>query len=459
MNRNEELKGFFAEANEGHPKLIKKLAQTAKPSCKITILKSQSGESIRNQHEILAEISGFYKKLYQEKYSENHGKKEKYLHKFFERDQEKVNKYKNGGSLDHEEILESQVHEAMNKLNPESAHGPDGFTSNFYKKFSHLFTPLLTDPFNNMVQKNTIPPSFQLAIIKLLPKKFNKVKKVDDFRHISLINTDQKILAHVLAKRIKPVSNSNIAKHQYDHLPKRDIRAALTIVKEYVSEMKNEDLLCALDFTKAFDCVDRHFMMSMLECLPIDVNTMTLIKLIYSRTNSIIDINSEFSEKIPITRGVRQGCPQSALLFNLVIEPLLQEIETSSELLSSHKQKVIAFADDINVAMKAISIKNFIKILEKFTQLSGLSINYNKSKILSKESTVPNRHKEKQMKIVTETRILGLTISVKSKIDERTKQDILQGPTEISKFVHKNSKQLLKSQSHNYWNIYFENCL
>ena len=60
--------------------------------------------------------------------------------------------------------------------------------------------------------------------------------------------------------------------------------------KEYVSEMKNKDFLCCLDFTKAFDCVDRHFMMSMLERLPTDLKTMTLIKLDYSRTNSIIDI-------------------------------------------------------------------------------------------------------------------------------------------------------------------------
>ena len=78
-----------------------------------------------------------------------------------------------------------------------------------------------------MAQKNTIPPSFQLAIIKLLPKKF-KVKEVNDFGPTSLINTDLKILAHILAKRIKPISNSTIDKHQYAQLPKRDIHAALT---------------------------------------------------------------------------------------------------------------------------------------------------------------------------------------------------------------------------------------
>ena len=140
-----------------------------------------------------------------------------------------------------------------------------------------------------MFQKNKNPPSFQLAIIKLFPKKFNKVKEVKDLRPISLINTDQKKLAHVVVKRIKPISKSIIDKHQYARLPKRDIQAALTKVKEYVSEMKNKDLLCTSDFNKAFDCVDRHFMMSMLERLPTDLNTMTLIKLVYSRKNSIID--------------------------------------------------------------------------------------------------------------------------------------------------------------------------
>ena len=105
-------------------------------------------------------------------------------------------------------------------------------------------------------------------------------------------------------------------------------------------------MLCALDFSKAFDCVDRDFMLKMLEYLGIDNNTISLIKILYADTKSIIEFNSEFSEVLDITRGERQGCPLSALLFNLVMEPLLARIKNSKKILSNQKQKVIAYVDD-----------------------------------------------------------------------------------------------------------------
>ena len=75
--------------------------------------------------------NGVFRKFCQEKDSDNNGKKEKDLQKFFDRNQEKVNKFRNEGSLDHEEILEYKVREAISKINPDSAPGTDGFTSQF----------------------------------------------------------------------------------------------------------------------------------------------------------------------------------------------------------------------------------------------------------------------------------------------------------------------------------------
>ena len=114
-------------------------------------------------------------------------------------------------------------------------------------------------------------------------------------------------------------------------------------------------MLCyVLDFSKAFDCVDRDFMLKMLEYLVIDIGTKSLIKTLYADTRSIIEFNSEFSEVLEITRGVRQGCPLSALLFNLGMEPLLEIIQNSKKTLTNQKEKVIAYADDITVAVKLL---------------------------------------------------------------------------------------------------------
>ena len=376
-----KIKNLFLEANEGDPKFIKQLATTLRPELKIQEFEVSDGSIISDQSKIFDEIVNFYAKQFRA-FPKNQGavdQQNKYLEVFFNKKQEKLCQFHESNNLEHEEITEFEVERAINKLNKDSAPGPDGLTSNLYKKYSDLFVPLLTDVFNDIIATGVAPASFNMAIIKLIPKKSFSAKKVSDLRPLSLINSDQKILSHVLAFRIKPVCNAIIENHQYAHFPKRDIHSAITKIRQYSIELKKDDMLCALDFSKAFDCVDRDFMLKMLEYLGIDNNTISLIKILYADTKSIIEFNSEFSEVLDITRGERQGCPLSALLFNLVMEPLLARIKNSKKILSNQKQKVIAYVDDITVAMKTTSINRLLKILENFQDLTGLAINYDKS--------------------------------------------------------------------------------
>ena len=436
-----KIKNYFAEANEGDPKYVKQLANCLKNNFKISELENSKGETIKDPDAIFDEITSFYKSLYQtpstsEKIDQ---KQSKFLKKFFIRNKEKLDLFHSQNDSEFDEITEYEVEKAITKLNKDSAPGPDGLTSNLYKNYSSFFVKLLTDVFNNIMETGVAPTSFDLAIIKLIPKKSNIIRKISDLRPISLINTDQKILSHILANRIKPVCNALIDQHQFAHFPKRDIHAAITLIKQYAVEMKQNDIICALDFTKAFDSVDRTFMFSILDYLAIDSCTMKLIKIMYSKTCSIIDINSEFSEVFEISRGVRQGCPLSALLFNLVMEPLLQNIQTCKKLESSNKQKVIAYADDVTVSLKSSAMKKLLQILEKFKIVSGLYIHHSKSEILAKTNKKIIPQENKQMKIVESVKILGIRISNKLGADSRTKQEIIGSISEIPKFINKNT--------------------
>ena len=436
-----KIKNLFMEANEGDPKFAKQLATTLRPEFKIQEFEASNGSIINDKSKIFDELVSFYAKQFEArpKNQETDEQQNKFLEMFFKEKREKLCQFHETNDLEHEEITEFEVERAINKLNKDSAPGPDGLTSNLYKKYSDLFVPLLTDVFNDIIKTGVAPPSFNMAIIKLIPKKSLMVKKVSDLRPLSLINSDQKILSHILAFRIKPICNAIIENHQYAHFPKRDIHSALTKIRQYSIELKKDDLLCALDFSKAFDCVDRDFMLKMLEYLAIDNSTMSLIKTLYADTKSIIDFNSEFSEILEITRGVRQGCPLSALLFNLVMEPLLERIQNSKKILSSQKQKVIAYADDITVAMKATSINRLLKILEKFQALTGLAINYDKSEILAKTRTIPNTDENKQIKVVDCVKILGVKTTTKGTMDPETRNEIWKTINQIPKFINKNT--------------------
>ena len=84
-----------------------------------------------------------------------------------------------------------------------------------------------------------------------------------------------------------------------------------------------------LDFSKAFDRVDRSLLIIVLKVLNLDEFSVRAIETLYIGSKAVIEINGFLSASIKIHRGVRQGCPLSAFLFTVFIEPLLQAIEST----------------------------------------------------------------------------------------------------------------------------------
>ena len=121
------------------------------------------------------------------------------------------------------------------------------------------------------------------------------------------------------------------------------------------------------------------------------------------------------------------------------MEPLLERIQNSKKILSNQKQKEIAYADAITVAMKTTLINRLLKILEKFQDLTGLAINYDKSEILAKTRTVPNTDENKQIKVLDCVKVLGVRTTTKRTTDHETRNEIWKTINQIPKFPNKNT--------------------
>ena len=125
--------------------------------------------------------------------------------------------------------------------------------------------------FNNIIFKKEMPESLRNAIITLLYKK-NDHRLLKNWRPVSLLNTDYKILSKILATRLREVIDTILPKNQKCGAPKRqmnEILLAIDSICEASSEENTGGAIVCVDQEKAFDRVNHKFLFKVLETMGI----------------------------------------------------------------------------------------------------------------------------------------------------------------------------------------------
>ena len=286
--------------------------------------------------------------------------------------------------------------------------------------FQHFWSVCNVDIFLECcvwLNNNQFPPSLNSTDIALIPKG-NEQKSMKDWRSIALCNVLYKLVAKVLANRLKIILHKCISENQSAFVPERSILDNVMIAIEVVHHMKvskkvrDKNVALKLDISKAYDIIDWLYLKEVMIQMGFDRQWVRWIMMCVETIDYSVIVNNEMVGPVIPGRGLRQGDPLSPYLFILCAEGLSALIRKAERFGDLHGISIctnaptishLLFADDCFLFFRADEKEAQVmkNILHTYELASGRAISLPKSEVFL-SSVVPTPLKD------TITNILGV---------------------------------------------------
>ena len=371
MNEGENFDTFLP--------LLKQNLKSKQNVCNIT---DKNGNNYNKPKEILKQFQIFYKELYTKANTDSNLQTE-----FISNLQTSLSD-ENSDEAD-KPYSKKEFKEALFQLPSFKSPGSDGLPTEFYKTFWDTLSHDYLQVYKNSLINKTLPNSQREAIIKCIPKK-GDLSKVANWRPISLLNTDYKILSKAIANRILKLLPNLISEEQTCSVKGRKITQNLLINRDFIEYANRNNLkasLISLDQMKAFDRVEWTYLIKILEKMNFGNKFISHIQLLYNNIYSRVKVNGFLSTLFLIERGLRQGCPLSAILYVIISEVLNMAINNDpfikGVVIEGLEIKLSQYADDNSCFLIGDkSIFALFDLLNKFEKATGSKINISKTQAL-----------------------------------------------------------------------------
>jgi hypothetical protein len=269
------------------------------------------------------------------------------------------------------------------------APGGDGMPAEFYSSFPEILAPVFLEVINSLHKDSMTNLNWNHSIIRIIHKK-DETNLLSNYRPVSLMQTDYKLYAKILANRLASFTRRIIHVDQQGFIPKNNIAhnaIRMQTLMDLTEIRKARAFFLSIDLEKAFDRVDHGYMMKILEAKGFPPDFLERIRWLYQHNTGTVIVNDQQTTEFIIRSGVRQGDPLSSFLFIITSEAFAEAIRRHPDYqgirAGQTEHRIGTVADDtIFIGTTQRTLDNIKTLLVKYERASAASINDSKSKLL-----------------------------------------------------------------------------
>lgn len=258
-----------------------------------------------------------------------------------------------------------EVQKACRDQRPSGCSGEDGLPPGVWRLADGVLQPLLARLFTAIGRTGQVPQGFLNGVVSSIHKK-GDLTAIANYRPITLLNTDYRLLTRVLATRFGPALNKVIGPEQTAFLPGRQIGDSVRLLQMLPAALRaahaggdatrpSSGAVVFLDIKGAYDTVDRTFLYDVLRAVGFGAFVDVWVRVLLTGTWAVARVNGAVSQAREWFAGVRQGCPLSPEVYLVVPLAVACYFQAQDRLglrvLGGGDEKLVVnmFADDMRV--------------------------------------------------------------------------------------------------------------
>lgn len=336
--------------------------------------------------------------------------------------------------------------------------GPDNIPITNYINLNNDDLSCLVQLFNTFLEYHYIPSEFKVSTLRFIRKSNTSGRDLDDYRFISVFNTDYKLFTRILNNRLSHYMKTMISTYQKGWCHKnmkQDMFESIGLLDFAIQWVPDDGDIIYMDFKSAYENVCHELLFEIARMTKID-NFEEILRSLYNGGELIYKDH----KRIQHNRGLRLGDPISPTLFALIMNVFMNFMRTRHYLsglelkltrYSSAHINIISYVDDfLMIAKSQKDLLAYKKNVDEFCNVTNFKVN-DKKTITFKDSIkkhgyfdyLHNRFTIDGIEDYSATTMLNKLIKVTSKISIDTDRQLYHYGTNTTHYIRKYLRKVL----------------